>query len=674
MIQQSTVNYWSDARQKLEKVNECPETDELIDSMATHAIESPTEEATSALITGLELAIGPLTQKSVSLAIALCVPSGTVDAIDAIVEAFRNAREDRFLGPALLDALFLLGCRDPLARSELSSQLQRIDKHSNQYLVGKAAMLSGRLLQIGLCPELRATLVDFADSPHVEASTDAKFHLACVETNAIVSADNRAGVVEALKKSAVAFQLAASRPDAAAMQQLMQLFLMFCEGSDDEQLTKVASSTQVAFSQWPGYESPNLTFFLDGIEQSIDALNVARAAVREADGWLNMQTGLINLSQALQSLSTCWLGESFLLVQEDVIEIERRIVRPRVGKVLHRAVGRKRLEAVLRECELTNGDCCDVLRNLLDLTGRLETNSLLTSKKTLEQLQLVAEATGRNPEEIISELEIALETGQVAPLVEAMVPQANLLAVHGGGLFGDDPMVHRTACRLLEELRELLTPYSMDCWNRLKSTVASLVSFTHFVRDELPQYCLCKEDNGLGQTASESDLQKDVFRWLRGRFGTQSVYETGPVAGGRTDSGIHFAEVEFPIELKHEFQHVKREHIRENYLHQPSDYASARGRVTFLMILDLRACNAAAHKERVKASKSTNKSDSGRSLYTLNDSFWCESLPVDPDIENAERSVVVIGLVPGNRPKPSSQTTYSQRPKAARKSEKKKKD
>ncbi|MEW4490892.1 hypothetical protein AB1L42_22615 [Thalassoglobus sp. JC818] len=668
MTQQSTADYWSDARQKLAKANKCPETDGVIDSLATHAMESPTQEATSALITGLKLAIGPLTQKSVSLAIALSARSGAVEAVDAIVDAFRNVREDAFLGPALLDALFVLGCRDPLARSELSSHLQRIDKHANPYLVGKAATLSGRLLQIGLCPELRANLIDFADSPHEEASAEAKFYLACMETREIVSADNRDNVVEALKKSATAFQLAGSRPDAMAMQQLMQLFLMFCEGSDDDECAKLASSTQVAFSQWPGYESPSLTFFLVGIERSIDALNVARAAVNGADSWLNIQTGLISLSEALQSLSTCWLGESFLLVQEDVIEIERKIVRPTVGKILHRAVGRKRLEAVLRECELTNVDCCDVLRNLLELTCRLETDSLLVSKNAQEQLQRVAEATGRHPGEIISELESALETGQVAPFVESMIPNARLLAVHGDGLFGGDPMVHRTACRLLEELRELLTPYNSEWWSRLKSTVASLVSFVYFVRDSLPQYCLCREDNGLGQTASESDLQEDVFRWLRQEFGTQSVYETGPVAGGRTDSGIRFPEVEFPIELKHEFQHVKREHISENYLHQPSDYSSARGRVTFLLILDLRIQNAASHKDNVKASKGMKNKQSPRSLYTLNDSFWCESLEVDPDIENGERTVVVIGLVPGNRPKPSSQTTYSQRPRSARKS------
>jgi hypothetical protein len=53
-------------------------------------------------------------------------------------------------------------------------------------------------------------------------------------------------------------------------------------------------------------------------------------------------------------------------------------------------------------------------------------------------------------------------------------------------------------------------------------------------------------------------------------------------------------------------------------------------------------------------------------LYHLRDSFRVESLPADPEIPNATSKVVIVGLVPGNRPLPSSMSTYSRRPESAR--------
>lgn len=669
MIHQPTPDFWIDAQRRLENAQKCLETDELIDALALEAFESPTEAATPALIHGLAVASSSLTKKSVSLAIAVSAPSGTVAAVDVLVEAFGISREDEFLGPAMLDSLFLFGCRDSLGLTELSSLLQRIDKHANQHLVMKAASLCGHLLQTGQCSELHDKLVELADSPHEEAANDARFYLACLETNAIVSADDRSSLGEALRKSATTFLLAEPRQDALAMRRLLELFLTFVEGGDNNAQAAEVSTTRAAFSRWPGYESPDMTFFLDGVERAIDALEVAKTAVDEAKKWLDIQAGLISLGRALDCLSTCGLGDAFTTLESDLSEIGRKIVRPRVGRVLQKAIGRERLEAAVSACE--SSDSGNVLRDLLALLDLGDSDPQLKSGLARDQLDRIEVATGRDPEEVIALLESAVSTGRVGPLVESLVPAAGFLAIHGCDRFGDDPTVHRTTCRLLENLRDNLAPYDVGCWHHLRLTVASLVSFTYYVRDVLPKYCLCQEDGGMGQSASESDLQEDVFRWLRMRFGTQSVFETGPVAGGRTDSGIRFADVEFPIELKHEFQHVDRKHIREDYLCQPSDYAVARGRVTFLLILDLRADNAVGHKGRVKAAKKANKSVSARALYTLNDSFWCEILPTDPEIESAERCVVVVGIVPGNRPKPSSQTTYSERPKSARKSAKK---
>jgi hypothetical protein len=53
-------------------------------------------------------------------------------------------------------------------------------------------------------------------------------------------------------------------------------------------------------------------------------------------------------------------------------------------------------------------------------------------------------------------------------------------------------------------------------------------------------------------------------------------------------------------------------------------------------------------------------------FYHLRDSFWVESLPADPEIPDTTSKVVVVGLIPGNLPLPSSMSTYSKRPASAR--------
>lgn len=101
---------------------------------------------------------------------------------------------------------------------------------------------------------------------------------------------------------------------------------------------------------------------------------------------------------------------------------------------------------------------------------------------------------------------------------------------------------------------------------------------------------------------------------------------------------------------------------------QADIYAASRDRVAFLLVLDLRARNAGSHRKVRGSGRKSAKPNAMelQSLYSLGDSFWMEQLPRDPDLPEAQPSVVVVGLVPGNRCLPSSTTIYSQRPAAER--------
>jgi hypothetical protein len=647
------------------------ETDEVVDEIAAAAIDSPSPNAIATLMRAADLATGELTRRSVALALAVCAAPGMTGVVDALVGEFDASRDNAFLGPAMLDALFLLACRDGLARSELSSLLQRIDKTDNRFLVAKAATICGRLLQLRFCGELLPKLAELCDAPDELAACEARFQHACLVIHEVMSVSDRASLREGLNKAILAFKCvemcAESRPDAHLMELLLESFVVIEKGAAAPEVDARLSSVREKLDYcWPGYESPSSLLFIAAVSNTVDSLAAALKAVNEAECWLDIRTALVSLARTTSALTCLNLGEHFHLVGSAIEGIWEQLGRPTIGKLLVRAIGRKRLEAAIGELNDVEGPRGAALRELVRLLDAVESDSLLVSPETGKGLERLMEATGRAPDELVHGLLNAVEGGDVGPWVESLVPGGVRLPVYPLSPYSSDPTVHPVVCALLEGLRSKLGPYDRAAWLRLVEVVNAIVRFAHLIRDELPDYCVCEEDGGKGRLASEADLRDDLFRDLRREFGTRCVFESGPVAGGRVDTGVRFDDGEFPIECKHEFSKLEREHIRTSYLGQPSDYASARQQVSFLLILDLRASNAAGHRDNVTTTRKGGKGTSRRALYTLRDSFWIESLSVDPDIEGARASIVVIGLFPGNRPRPSSQTRYSRRPAKAK--------
>jgi hypothetical protein len=218
---------------------------------------------------------------------------------------------------------------------------------------------------------------------------------------------------------------------------------------------------------------------------------------------------------------------------------------------------------------------------------------------------------------------------------------------------------------VLSDVTRILRTYPKLMWERLCQILVIVVRFARFTRDNAPSYVLCVDDGGLGQTASEDHLQDALYQFLSAGAASNGIsYEASKLAGGRVDLLIKFPEVSFPIEVKHEFQSIEPQHIREAFLAQPDAYASATVQVSLLMVLDLRKQNANGHKKQQGASGEPKQVFS---LYDLSQSFRVESLEPDPDIPNAISNAIIVGLIPGNRPLPSSMATYSKRPISARK-------
>src|SRR5438874_828019 len=96
-------------------------------------------------IKALPLAQRDLTLRSTALAIAISAKPDDTDAVDVLVDTFRQHRAHVFLAPVLLDSLALFAGRSPIARAETASALIRLTCQDSRYLLIKGVQIIGRL-------------------------------------------------------------------------------------------------------------------------------------------------------------------------------------------------------------------------------------------------------------------------------------------------------------------------------------------------------------------------------------------------------------------------------------------------------------------------------------------------------------------------------------------------
>jgi hypothetical protein len=646
--------------------------------MADAVFESPSQKAAAACRVAVGVAYGTLTRRSISFALALTAAESDDQAVDSLLKAY-HAAGDVFLASSLLEAIGLLAERSPLARSELLSVLYRLKPTDDSHLLIKASTVAGRMLQAGLLPELKKCLAVFATTDDSRVVSEARYQLAFTLLAEVFLAVDRPSLLDRLKEARAAFARVEAteevRPDATTVRTLLDMFVAFADwlqvplssaemAATSTLVRRLWSSPSVA--SWPGYVSEQADLLSIRAWEVADAISRISVEMMTAEQWRNFDAALIVLARFYGVLRRLVLGSSNASLQSAINKLADQVLVPRLGPVLANHVGRQRLVAI-RDAYVGENGCDSIAEGLYVLISEAERSDIANARfsgDTMMQLAAVAEATGQSPEGLVQNFTQALASGTLDQWGRGLrMRNTPLLPIDRPELYGQDPTVDETVRDLLYHLRNRLKDYPREWWVRLVAVVESVVAFTHHTRDALPDYTRCVEDGGLGQQASEGNLKEDLFRWLRQKFGAAASYERDRIAGGRSDSGVFFPESEIPIEVKREFQYVTVSHVRVNYLGQPSDYASARQRVSILLILDLRTSNGAGHQDQVKAARRAGMGSQVSGLYSLCDSFWLDALPTDSQICSARPSLVLIGLVPGNRARPSSKTRYSQRPR-----------
>ncbi|MGE0538806.1 MAG: hypothetical protein AB7R89_01315 [Dehalococcoidia bacterium] len=531
-------------------------------------------------------------------------------------------------------------------------------------------------------PDLRAKLQELASADDPAVQAEARYQLALASLADALLADDQTALRARLAAVRAAFARAKRseehRPDAAVFVRLLDMLLAFLE-LDRDQATAVGRLNQLAGDldsvltslvphDWHGYRSPRATFLARHILCIADALRCASEAAGTAEEWTNFAAALEELARLhaqIRADETIAAGDGRL--STSLGGIADAVFAASLGPLLGRVVQQRRLARITADYVLAHGEdgIARGLRALAEAAAAYVMDAAVVAG--LEgQLADLAKRVGRSPGVLLAELTEAMRERRVARWAEEIGLAPTSLPVERPDLYGDDPSVDEVVRPLLHQIAERLLDYPLPKWARLVDALVSVVKFVHYVRDRMPRYILCAEDGGLGQVASERDLQDGLFEWLRQAFGRTAVYELARSGGGRPDTGVVFSEARFPVEAKHEFASVVPEHVRESFVAQSDVYATAADRVSFLMILDLRAVNAAGHRDRLRAKRRAGENPVTAALYHLRDSFWVESLPADPEIPDATSKVVVVGLIPGNRPLPSSTSTYSKRPASAR--------
>lgn len=660
---------WAAVREQLARL-EGEQLEDLVDAAVDGVQDSQADlEACAALIAALNRVGSAFGRRNAALALARIAPADHEDTLDALTDAYRQHRSDTFLAPVMLKALGLLALSSDSARAQVIAFLHRLKPSHDRYELLAAAKLIGHLDALEPDPALRSKLEAFAqaDDPLVQA--EVTHQMALLQLGDALRTPDESGLRVHLEAAAAGFaraqQLEEQRPDAALFTGLVGTLLAFLDVATNtagaaQQLDTLHRQLDAAWRTVAvhdvGYTSPLQRRLVSWVLRVTAALQTAAAAATDWASWLDRI--LVDLAQGYAHIraDVTVLSEAGQ-VPRSVPDLADRVYAASLGPVLRRAVTLERL-ARLRTEEIEARGESSVTRGLEALEGAARVAPHLEPPLHDPQFQAkfteLAAKQGWSSEELWEKFTDALRWGGVDHFTQQLHLTPPLPFPHTGPL-GGLPDIDEVVRPVILQAANVLQSYPLERWNRLLEVLIGIVRFVQDARDLLPDYMRSAEDGGKGRDAKEEDLQHALWQSLRDRFGRVVEDERTPFGGGRVDLCVTFPEGQFPVEVKREFTNVSREHFRQVYLFQADRYAATANRVTFLIVLDLRQHG--PQKRRKNAPPADPTPPPG--LYTLAQSFYVEALPADEQVQGMQPNAVIVGLVPGNLPLPSTMSEYS---------------
>lgn len=659
---------WSAVREQLARL-EGDQLDDLVDAAVDGAQDSQADlDACAALITALNRG-SVFGKRNAALTLARIAPADHEDTLDALTDAYWQHRSDTFLASVMLKALGFLALSSESARAQVVAFLHRLKPSHERYELLIAAKLIGHLDALEPDAGLRSKLEAFAQADDLFVQAEATYQMALLHLGDALRTPDELGLRIHLQSAAGGFARAQAleeqRPDAALFTGLVSALLAFLNIATNPteaaqelhtlQLQLDAAWRTVAIHD-VGYASPLQRRLVSWVIQVTAALQTAAAAATEWESWLDRI--LVDLAQGYARIraDVTTLSEAGQ-VPRSVPDLADRVYAASLGPVLRRAVTLQRLARLRLEETEARGES-SVTRGLEALEAAARVAPQLEPPLHDPQLHAkfaeLAASQGWSNQELWEKLTDALRWGRV----DHFTQQLNLtppLPFPYEGLLGGLPDIDEVVRPVVLQAADILQSYPPERWHRLLEVLIGIVRFVQDARDLLPGYMRSAEDGGSGRDAREEDLQHALWQSLRDRFGRIVDDERTPFGGGRVDLCVTFPEGQFPIEVKREFTDVSRDHVRQVYLFQADRYAATANRVTFLMVLDLRQHGPKKRRRNDPPADATLPPG----LYTLAQSFYVEALPADEQVQGMQPNAVIVCLVPGNLPRPSTMSEYS---------------
>ncbi len=409
------------------------DVDDVVDGLISQALSAPPDPAaTLPLIRALDLAHSDLSRADAATALAWVAAQDDVGAVDCLERAFDRDRAHAFLAPSLLGAIGLLGLRNETARAGAKRYLLRLQDSDAVPLLTAGAKVIGLLCDREDDKALRGKLAKIAevDDPGVRA--EGRQQLALLHFGDALLAERPEDLTGRLRQARAQFALAeageAVRPDAALCGLLIDLVLMF----DSLELNRQAAASALADMTgrlragvtglgevvFRGNRSPAAIRFAKNSLRIARALESASAEVVKAVRWTSYD-------DSVTSLARCYAAVRYrpqaLPGQDRVVlamsNLSDRIMRPRLGPVLHRKVGKDSLAQVItnyRHLHPQEDAILAGLQALQEAEAEAERNTgCRLSEEKHGKLAALAERLKRTPDELVDDI-VVVQDGKGA--------------------------------------------------------------------------------------------------------------------------------------------------------------------------------------------------------------------------------------------------------------------
>ena len=434
---------WQSWVEKLEKAGE-DEVDDLVDELAARLLGSPADRsATAVAIKALAAARSDLTFRSAVTTLAYLAPDDDAQAVEHLEHVFDARRGNAFLAPSLLSALGILGLRSPLARAGTIRYLLQLKANDPRPLLVAGQKVIGLLCDREDSPALRAKLFALAESDDTAVRAEGLQQIALLRLADALLADSNTGLVASLAAARGAFEAAERseeiRPDATLFRLLIDAVLQFEDLDRNREAAAVRIEELARQLRDMGGRLVEQIFRMDRSPAGSQVANrcaVIGSALESAAGEVAQATRWTNFDRSVVRLAECY-GEiryrpEVLIGNEQravaLSNVADRVLKPRLGPVLARKVGRESFEQVILnyEAEYGGDEVLAGLRALQQAALEAErTEGYRLSEETVGLLSAMAARVRCTPEELVSRfnLNIAKNDGDgLAVRAELLLP------------------------------------------------------------------------------------------------------------------------------------------------------------------------------------------------------------------------------------------------------------